>query len=125
VTGTTLEAKANQDLAACLVGRDKSKPIEWLLLSDKLLGSFRRELRNIDPNEFANATPSPKTLRDDPAFYRKLRAGLAMRSESAVGEKPFKGTAFDVVQIIQGHSMQDGSQIAGSFHPIVIEVQRT
>jgi hypothetical protein len=125
-SGATLLAEANldQDLAACLIGRDKSKPIEWLLLSDKLLELFRRELRNVDPNEFANGTPSPRTLRDDPAFYRKLKAGLAMKSESTTGEKPLKGTAFDVVQIVEGQSIQHGGRIPDNYHPIVIEVQK-
>jgi hypothetical protein len=125
-SGTTLlaEATVDQDLAACLIGRDKSKPIEWLLLSEKLVDLFRKELRNVDPDEFVNGTPSPRTLRDDPAFYRKLKAGLAMKSESTTGEKPLKGTAFDVVQIVEGQSIQHGGQIPGNYHPIVIEVQR-
>ncbi|HXH42223.1 MAG TPA: hypothetical protein VNK51_00065 [Bradyrhizobium sp.] len=125
-SGATLlaEATMDQDLATCLAGRDKSKVIEWLLLSEKLLDIFRKELRNVDPNEFLPGSPSPRTLRDDPAFYRKLKAGLAMRSESAKGEKPLKDTPFDIVQIVLGHSILPGSEIPGSFHPIVIEVQK-
>lgn len=125
-SGATLLANAtlDQELATCLVGRDKSKTMEWLLLSEKLLDGFRKELRNLDPDEFVPGTPSPRTLRDDPAFYRKLKAGLAMRSEVATGEKPLKGTPFDVVQIILGSSIQAGGAIPGNFHPIVIEVQK-
>lgn len=118
------QATLDQELAICLVGRDESKTMEWLLLSERLLDDFRKELRNIDANEFVAGSPSPRTLRDDPAFYRKLKAGLAMRSDTAKGEKPLKETPFDIVQIVLGQSIQPGSEIPGNFHPIVIEVQK-
>lgn len=50
-----------------------------LLLSERLLDVFRQEPRNVDPKEFVSGSPSPRNLRDDPAFYRKL----PMRSDSA------------------------------------------
>ncbi|WP_213737202.1 hypothetical protein [Bradyrhizobium sp. dw_411] len=119
-----VEADVEANQAVCLVGRDGDNATrEWLLLSDGLLLSFRRALKSVDANEFARTTPSLSVVRDDPAFYRKLKGGLVMRRDAPKGEKPFKGTAYDVIQIFGSRSIQIGSETDRSYHQIIIEVE--
>ncbi len=92
--------------AVCLVGRSKRDLKEWLLLS----AQARKNLRDI----FAESKKSnpPKNGQkfldavDDPAFYRALTAGLAMRRNGV--ERPFKDKPFDFIKVsTKGETRED------------------
>ena len=124
VSELLVEADADANQAVCLVGRDDENTTrEWLLLSDQLLLSFRRVLKSIDANNFVRTTPSLSDVRNDPAFYRKLKGGLVMKRDTPKGEKPFKGTGYDFIQIFGSRFIQIGSEIDRSYHQVIIEVE--
>ena len=82
---------------------------------------FRRALKQVPTDDLLKETPSLATPRENPAFYRKMKAGLAMKNDTDAGEKPFKRTPFDVLQIVTKSPFRD-DEIPRNFHQIVIKV---
>jgi hypothetical protein len=66
-------------------------------LSDDLLVDLRHTLREVPAEELPTGSQIA-TIRDDPAFYRRLKSGLLL-NRSPKGSKPFKDTGPDVIQI--------------------------
>jgi hypothetical protein len=117
-----VEASADQNKAACLVGRtDKNALKEWLLLEESLYIAFRQALRDVHDDDLPTGTPSLKTLRDDPAFLRRFKKGLPI-NRAAARWKPFQGTQHDVVQIFGGKTLEDGAPVDKTFSNLIIEI---
>lgn len=92
-----VEAAATGEDAVCLVGRtEKSDLKEWLLLSDRFHAEFREKLGEIDGTTLPNAVVA---ARDDPEFYRALRAGLEFARDRD-GFRPLKDTKHNIVQVL-------------------------
>jgi hypothetical protein len=90
----------------------------------KIRQQLREKLRDIQPTVFPRETPSLATLRSDPEFLRALSKGLNLNrgDQGAKGNsRPFKGTPYDVVQIITHATLAEGDPIKSS-RGLVIEV---
>lgn len=115
------EAHIDADKAMCLVGRTQKNALkEWLLLSDGLLVDLRRTLREVPAEELPTGSQIA-TIRDDPAFYRRLKSGLLL-NRSPKGSKPFKDTGPDVIQIVTQKLWEPDGIADRSYNPILIEV---
>ncbi len=108
-----LETTAAQSQAVCLVGRTgKGKLMEWLLLSSPLKEMLRVALQDIDAENLAKETPSLREFRTDPSFLRALNRGLSVeRTEK--GNRPLKGTTFDIVHILTRQKLAAGDSLKG------------
>jgi hypothetical protein len=119
-----VEAAMDGGDAVCLVGRTEKNALkELLLLSEKLQGEIRRNLRGVATDDLPVGAPQVATLRDDPAFYRRLKRGLSFSRESSKGSKPFKDTPYDVVQILAQRTLEPSGVADRSLHPIIIEIE--
>jgi hypothetical protein len=115
------EASAESGDAICLVGRtDKNKLIEWLLLSE----TFRRSLRNsLGAIPEAVLAAPVRGVRDNLAFFKLFKRGLAFEREKAKGSKPFNETGFDLVQVFTRPTVRVGEAMDRSLNPIVVEIE--
>ena len=117
-----VEASAEQNKAACLVGRTEKNALkEWLLLEESLYIAFRQALRDVHDDNLPTGTPSLKTLRNDPAFLRRFKKGLPINRE-AKRWKPFQGTDHDVVQILEQKTLENGAPVDRTFNNLIIEI---
>jgi hypothetical protein len=95
-----LETTRAESQAVCLVGRTgKGSLMEWLLLSKQLKERLGVALQDIDADKLFKETPGLRELKSDPAFLRALNIGLLVERTDK-GSRPFKGTPFDIVQIL-------------------------
>jgi hypothetical protein len=118
------EAGVDADDAVCLVGRTaKAALIEYLLLSERLRHQIRRNLRDVAIQDLPGNNPPIRTVRDDPAFYRLLQRGLALKRNSPKGNKPLSGTGYDIVQVFTSRVLEQGAKVNQSYHPIIIAVE--
>jgi hypothetical protein len=118
------EASVDRGDAVCLVGRTERNALkEWLLLSERLQGEIRRNLRAIPGGDLPANQPQLTAARDDPEFYRRLKGGLSFARDSSKGTKPFKDTPYDVVQIFTRRVLEPGGPVDRSFHPIIVEIE--
>jgi hypothetical protein len=118
------EAGIDADEAVCLVGRTaKNVLIDWLLLSERLRLQIRRNLRGIATEDLPGNNPPVTVIRDDPAFYRLLQRGLALKRDSSKGSKPFLNTPYDIVQVLTSRVLEEGDKVDQSYRPIIMEVE--
>jgi hypothetical protein len=86
--------------------------MEWLLLSSPLKEMLRVALQDIDAENLAKETPSLREFRTDPSFLRALNRGLSVeRTEK--GNRPLKGTTFDIVHILTRQKLAAGDSLKG------------
>lgn len=116
-----LQKPAGSGDAACLVGRTKEKPLEWLILSDRAVAQIREamaatpetDVPKHEKQKFADAAKSS-------AFKRALRGKLEIKRDGSI--KPFKNTSFDTVEISTASKLSDGQQIGTTGSAVLIEI---
>ena len=119
------EVTADSGDAVCLIGRTKKgEAVEWLLLAERLADEVRRSLKGLAAEDLpVGGTVLVSAVRDDPAFYRRLKCGLEIRRHTKDGHKPLNETAYDVVQTVTRRLFEPNGQIPASYRAIVVEVE--
>lgn len=117
------ETQAEAEQAVCLVGRTEKNALkEWLLLSEPFQADVRRALREFPTADLPGGAPQVAQVLEDPTFFRRLKGGLPFSREGTKGNKPFKDTPHDIVQISTRARLEPDGPADRSLQPIVIEV---
>jgi len=107
--------------AVSMTGRtEKGAPIEWLMVSKKLVADLRTALLEVPEANLPGGQVKVAAVRNDPEFYRRLHGSIEIARGTAKPRKPFAGTPYDVLQTLPEQSPVVDGNIASTWAPIVV-----